>query len=80
MRRLLADRPALTRSRWEGTGNTPLHVAALNGWKEEVLLLLEADAAVCLVENSQGNRPSALALERGHKELAQYLQQKETQI
>ena len=73
----LQAQPELAGAVWPDTGNTLLHVAALNGWKEEALILLRFNLAACRVSNKAGKRPAELAQERGYNELAQYLKQKE---
>lgn len=73
----LKAHPELANVVWPDTGNTLLHVAALNDWEEEIQVLLEADAAACCARNKQGKSPADLAEERGYNELAAYLRQKE---
>lgn len=74
LRQLLQSFPNLARETWADTGNTPLHVAALNGWREEMYILLEVDPSACHITNRAGKRPVDLAKEKGYDNLAVYLE------
>ena len=56
------------------TGNTPLHVAALNGYIDIVRLLLEQPGIDTTRINNEGKTALDLAREKGHSEIAQLLE------
>jgi ankyrin repeat protein len=56
------------------SGWTPLHSAAFKGYREMAELLVEHGANVSAeIPGEDGSKPSELALENGHKGLAQWL-------
>lgn len=79
IRQLLDFEPGLAKVVWPDTGNTPLHVAAWNGWMQEAAVLLAADPSAVSAKNAAGKSPSALAQEQGHEALALELQRLENQ-
>ncbi|OQS01916.1 hypothetical protein THRCLA_21565 [Thraustotheca clavata] len=56
---------------WDGT--TRIFVAAQNGHKDIVLLLIYAEANVNLATNN-GETPQSIAASKGHKDIASILQ------
>ena len=74
LKQLLKKSPKLAQETWPDNGNTPLHVAALNGWREEMCILLEVDPSACHMTNKAGKRPVDLAKEQGYDNLAVYLE------
>ena len=69
----LTQQPSLARSVWPSNGNTPLHVAAWNGWTDIVKLLLQTDNETRQILNQAGKYPYDLALEKGHTDIADLL-------
>ena len=57
-----------------GTGNTPLHVAALNGYTDIVRLLLEQPGIDTTRTNNNGKTALDLAREKGFEEITQLLE------
>jgi ankyrin repeat protein len=58
------------------SGNTALHLAAVNGYLENVRVLLEADTQRTLV-NSKGQTALAMAIDQRRNDVAALLQKVE---
>jgi ankyrin repeat protein len=71
---LLKSNPDLVNIYEETYGNTPLHVAALNGNRAIVDVLLENGASPNM-ENANGEIPAETALQEAHVDLARYLRE-----
>lgn len=55
------------------TGETPLHMAVINGNLDSVRMLIDAGAQVHLCERKRGANPLHLAVMHGQHEIARYL-------
>jgi ankyrin repeat protein len=69
---LLKNRPELVSSKNNNSLNMPLHVAAQNGYKDMVELLLAYEADVN-AKNRSGFEPLHLATQNGHKNVVELL-------
>ncbi len=74
VRTALQDHPEQLNTAYAQNGNTPLHVAALNGYTEIVRLLLEQPGIDTARTNNEGKTALDLAREKGHTEVAQLLE------
>ncbi len=70
----LADHPEELNIAYAQNGNTPLHVAALNGYTDIVRLLLEQPEIDTPRTNNAGQTALDLAREKGFEEIAQLLE------
>ena len=71
---LLKENPELVTSTWGFSGWTPLHLAAMNGHKTVVELLLAHGADVNAKKN-KGVTPLYVATQYGRKDMAEWLRQ-----
>ena len=71
---ILQDHPEHLNTAYAQNGNTPLHVAALNGYTEIVRLLLEQPGIDTTRKNNDGKTALDLAQEKGFAEIAGLLQ------
>ena len=72
----LTDHPEQLNTAYAQNGNTPLHVAALNGYTDIVRLLLEQPGIDTTRTNNEGKTALDLAREKGHSEISQLLENK----
>ena len=70
----LENHPEFLNTAYAQNGNTPLHVAALNGYTEIVRLLLAQPGIDKTLKNNDGKTAQDLALEKGFAEIAQMLE------
>lgn len=73
VRTALQQNPEHLNTAYAQNGNTPLHVAALNGQAEIVTLLLEQPGIDKTLTNNAGKTAADLAREKGFAEIAQLL-------
>ena len=73
VRTALADHPEELNTAYAQNGNTPLHVATLNGYTEIVRLLLQQPGIDTTRTNNEGKTALDLAREKGFTEIAQLL-------
>ena len=76
LRAALQKHPEYLNTAYAQNGNTPLHVAALNGQTEIVRLLLEQPGIDKTVKNNNGQTAADLAQEKGFAEIAGLLRNK----
>ena len=74
VRTALENHPEQLNTAYAQNGNTPLHVAALNGYTEMVRLLLAQPGIDKAIKNKDGKTALALAQEKGLDEIAALLQ------
>lgn len=73
VRTALQQNPEHLNTSYAQNGNTPLHVAALNGQAEIVTLLLEQPGIDKTLKNNDGKTAADLAQEKGFTEIVQLL-------
>lgn len=73
LQQMLAENPHLTQAVSAAKGNTPLHIAAWNGWDEIAAVIMQANPKAKHLQNADGKYPFELAQEQGHVQLAQQL-------
>ncbi len=73
VRTALQQNPEHLNTSYAQNGNTPLHVAALNGQAEIVTLLLEQPGIDKTLKNNDGKTATDLAQEKGFTEIVQLL-------
>lgn len=73
---VLTDNTAQLNTTYAPNGNTPLHVAALNGYTEIVRLLLEQPGIDTTRTNNEGKTALDLAHEKGFEEIVWLLENK----
>ncbi len=74
VREVLADNTAQLNTTYAPNGNTPLHVAALNGYVDIVRFLLEQPGIDTLRTNNEGKTALDLTREKGFAEIVQLLE------
>ena len=73
VRTALQEHPEYINTAYAQNGNTPLHVAALNGQTEIVKLLLEQPGLDTTLKNNEGKTAADLAQEKNFTEIADLL-------
>lgn len=73
VRTVLAKHPGQLNTAYAQNGNTPLHVATLNGYTEIVKLLLAQPGLDKTIKNNDGKTAHDLALEKGFTEIVELL-------
>lgn len=73
---VLFEHPEQLNTAYAQNGNTPLHVAALNGYTEIVRLLLEQPGIDKTIKNNDGKIALDLAQEKGFAEITELLNSK----
>lgn len=76
VRTVLQGHPGQLNTAYAQNGNTPLHVAALNGYTDIVRLLLEQPGIDTARTNNEGKTALDLAREKGCTEVVQLLENK----
>lgn len=76
VREVLADNTEQLNTTYAPNGNTPLHVAALNGYVDIVRFLLEQPGLDTTHTNNEGKTALDLAREKGFAEIVQLLESK----
>jgi hypothetical protein len=76
---LLLAHPNVPLDDQDDKGNTPLHYAAKNGFEDVVKILFDAGARTD-IENNEHKTASMLAESKGHEDIAQFLQDAESDI
>ena len=69
VRTALQEHPEYINTAYAQNGNTPLHVAALNGQTEIVKLLLEQPGLDTTLKNNEGKTAADLAQEKNFTEI-----------